>query len=79
MHIDTSNQCDYNIYLPSCSYLIYPHFGRDVSHISMETTILGQEINFPIGISPTGFHKLAHESGELATAKGTVHACILNL
>ena len=45
----------------------------------METTILGQEISFPIGISPTGFHKLAHVSGELAMAKGKYSACILNL
>ena len=28
---------------------------RDVSNVNMKTTIMGNEIDFPIGIAPTGF------------------------
>lgn len=47
-----------------------PRFLRDVSHISMETTLLGEHVDFPVGASPAAFHCLAHPDGELATVKG---------
>ena len=43
---------------------------RDVSNVDMKTTIMGNEVEFPIGISPSGLHKLAHPEGEIATARG---------
>ena len=43
---------------------------RDVSRIDTSTTILGERIDFPVCIAPTGMHKFAHPDGELATAKG---------
>ena len=38
----------------------------------MKTTVMGNEIDFPIGVAPTGLQKMAHPEGEVATAKGTV-------
>ena len=43
---------------------------RDVSNVNMKTTIMGYEIDFPIGIAPTAMQKMAHPEGELATARG---------
>jgi isopentenyl diphosphate isomerase/L-lactate dehydrogenase-like FMN-dependent dehydrogenase len=36
----------------------------------MSTSILGEKIQVPFCIAPTGMHKFAHPEGELATAKG---------
>lgn len=47
-----------------------PRVLRDVSNISMSTTILGCKIDFPVCVAPTGMHKFAHPDGEVATAKG---------
>ena len=44
---------------------------RDVSNVNMKTTIMGNEIDFPIGIAPTAVQKMAHPEGEVATARGT--------
>jgi len=43
---------------------------RDVSNVNMKTAIMGYEIDFPIGIAPSGLQKLAHPEGEIATARG---------
>ena len=43
---------------------------RDVSSIDTSTTILGQKIDYPVCVAPTGLQKLAHPDGELATARG---------
>jgi 4-hydroxymandelate oxidase len=50
---------------------------RDVSARSTQTTVLGQEVSFPVLVAPTAAQKLAHADGELATvraagARGTV-------
>ena len=44
----------------------------DVSNTDLRTTILGQEIAFPICASPTGVQCLAHPDGENATARGII-------
>ena len=49
---------------------LHPRVLRDVSNIDMSTTILGRKIDFPVCVSPTALHKLAHPDGEVATAKG---------
>ena len=36
----------------------------------MDTYLLGEHVDFPVGASPTAFHCLAHPDGELATARG---------
>lgn len=51
-------------------YKIIPRVLCDVSKRMTETTILGHPISFPVCISPTAFHGLAHPSGEIGTANG---------
>ncbi|KAJ1953249.1 Hydroxyacid oxidase 1, partial [Linderina pennispora] len=50
-------------------YRIYPRILRDVTTISTETTILGQQMATPLGIAPCAMHMLAHPAGELATSR----------
>jgi hypothetical protein len=47
-----------------------PRVLRGVEHRLMDTTALGYPVSAPIGIAPTAMQKMAHEMGELATAKG---------
>jgi 4-hydroxymandelate oxidase len=44
---------------------------RDVSARSTKTRVLGHEVSFPVLVAPTAFHKMAHDDGELATARAT--------
>ncbi|XP_020645244.3 2-Hydroxyacid oxidase 2 isoform X2 [Pogona vitticeps] len=46
-----------------------PRLLRDMSVMDTRTTILGTEISFPVGIAPTGMHKLACPDGEQSTAR----------
>ncbi|XP_074857134.1 2-Hydroxyacid oxidase 2 isoform X6 [Carettochelys insculpta] len=46
-----------------------PRVLRDVSVIDTRTKLLGTEISFPVGIAPTGFHRLAWPDGEKSTAR----------
>jgi len=46
---------------------------RDVSYVDMKTTIMGDEIDFPIGVAPTAMQRMAHSEGELATARGNFY------
>jgi 4-hydroxymandelate oxidase len=41
----------------------------DVAERDMRTTVLGEELPFPVILAPTAMHKLAHADGEAATAK----------
>ena len=43
---------------------------RGVSDFDVSTDLLGEKVMFPVGISPTAFHCMAHTDGELATARG---------
>lgn len=46
-----------------------PRCLRDVSKVSMKSTILDQNMNFPIGIAPAGQAKLFSPGGEIDVAK----------
>ena len=54
--------------------VLAPDAGIDVSEIDSSTTLLGQHVQAPIGVAPTGFHGLLHPSGE----SGTAQACAEN-
>ena len=62
--------------VPTCNFTLLPRYRlrprvlRDVSNVDMRTQLLGKHVDFPIGVSPTALHCLAHPDGELATAKG---------
>ena len=46
-----------------------PRVLADVSNRSLSTEVLGQKINFPVMLAPTGTHQRAHPQGELASAR----------
>jgi L-lactate dehydrogenase (cytochrome) len=54
----------------------HPHILRDVTHLNLETTILGERFEMPFGISPTGFTRMMHIGGELAGSKAAERAGI---
>jgi len=41
----------------------------DVSKRELSTSVLNQNISFPVIVAPTAFHKMAHAEGECATAR----------
>jgi 4-hydroxymandelate oxidase len=51
-----------------------PRVLRDVSRVDTSTTVMGTRLAAPVLVAPTAFHRLAHPSGELATAEGTAAA-----
>jgi isopentenyl diphosphate isomerase/L-lactate dehydrogenase-like FMN-dependent dehydrogenase len=46
-----------------------PRMLVDVSNVDARTTVLGLPLSFPVGIAPSAFHGLAHETAELGTAR----------
>ncbi|KAJ2334914.1 Hydroxyacid oxidase 1 [Coemansia sp. RSA 2681] len=48
---------------------IRPRVLRDVSTVSLSTSLLGEQIASPICIAPTAMQRMAHPDGELATAR----------
>ena len=55
---DSFNKCD-----------LIPSVLTDVSKIDLSTKILGQEIKFPLFLSPAAMHQMYHPDGEKGTAK----------
>jgi 4-hydroxymandelate oxidase len=51
-----------------------PHMLRDVSTVSVATSVLGTSLKTPIMIAPLGYQKLARPEGELAMARGAAQA-----
>lgn len=51
---------------------IYPKVLVDVSNVNTSTTILGDKISFPICLAPSALHRLAHNEGEINTAKSAL-------
>ncbi|KAK3745677.1 hypothetical protein QZH41_019005, partial [Actinostola sp. cb2023] len=50
-------------------FRLRPRMLRGISQVDLSTTVLGQTVSMPICVAPTGFHRLAHPDGELATAR----------
>ena len=48
---------------------LYYHVLAGVGTRDLRTTVLGKPISMPIVVAPTAFHKLACETGEIATAR----------
>ncbi len=49
---------------------LWPHVLRDVSSVNTRLTLLGVDLPFPVLLAPTGFQRLFHRDGELATVRG---------
>lgn len=50
-------------------YCLMARVLRDVSKVTLETTLLGAKISFPVCIAPWAMQRMAHPDGELATAR----------
>jgi len=48
---------------------IVPRMLQGVEDRDLSTTFMGQKVDFPLAITPLGIQNLAHEEGELATAR----------
>ncbi|XP_071511054.1 2-Hydroxyacid oxidase 1-like [Diadema antillarum] len=55
-------------------YRFRPRVLANVSRRRLATTVLGQPVSIPIGISPTANHVFASQDAEIATAKGAAAA-----
>jgi 4-hydroxymandelate oxidase len=51
-----------------------PRVLREVSAVDTTARLLGTEFATPLAVAPTGFHRLAHPDGEVATAAGAARA-----
>lgn len=56
------------------AYRIRTRVMKDVSKINTQSKrpLFGKYYSLPIGIAPSGFHQMAHDEGELATAKAAL-------
>lgn len=53
---------------------LLPRFLVDVSEIDTATSVLGQSIEWPVVLAPTGMSRLFHHLGELAVARAAARA-----
>ncbi len=53
---------------------LHPHVLAGLSAVSTATTMLGTPVSSPVAIAPTAIQGLAHEEGEIATARGAAQA-----
>ncbi|TMW62257.1 hypothetical protein Poli38472_009750 [Pythium oligandrum] len=51
--------------------VLRPRVLRDVSNMSIRTTVLGQEITSPVCIAPTAMQRMAHPDGEIASTRAS--------
>jgi 4-hydroxymandelate oxidase len=54
--------------------ILRPRFLVDVSYCDTATTLLGTPLPAPVGLAPIAYHRLVHEEGEVATARGAAGA-----
>jgi 4-hydroxymandelate oxidase len=50
-------------------WVLRPRVLVDVSNVDLRTTVLGQEVAFPVLLAPTALQRMAHRYGELASAR----------
>ena len=47
---------------------LWPRVLRDVSKINLQTTVMNQQLAFPLAVAPAGFQRLLHDDGEAGVA-----------
>lgn len=55
-------------------YRFHPRLLRDVSVVPLSGEILGQPFRRPIGLSPTGYTRMMHPTGEISSCKAAMAA-----
>nr|WP_070959327.1 alpha-hydroxy acid oxidase [Hyphomonas sp. Mor2] len=58
-------------------YELNPRYLRDISNVSLKTSVLGAEMSMPFFLSPTGMTRLFHHDKELAVARAADRAGIM--
>lgn len=53
---------------------LIPEYLVDVARVDLRTRVLGEEIDMPLMLSPTGMTRLFHHQGELAVARAAAKA-----
>ncbi len=53
---------------------IVPRFLRDVSTVDTSTTVMGQDLEWPVFLSPTSMSRLFHHQGEIAVSRAAARA-----
>jgi len=59
------------------AHALLPHVLRDVGRLDTRVSIAGLDLPHPVLLAPTGFQRLFHPEGELATARGAAAASAL--
>ena len=55
-------------------FRLRPRVLVDVSSVTTETSVLGTSVSMPVLVAPMAFQQIAHEEGEVATARGAASA-----
>lgn len=50
-------------------YLLVPRSLADIRHVDASTTVLGQKVEWPVLLAPTGLSRLYHAAGEIGVAR----------
>lgn len=59
---------------------LMPRILVDVEKINTQTTILGDRVSMPICLAPTAMQRMAHDDGEMATARASAkHGTLMTL
>jgi L-lactate dehydrogenase (cytochrome) len=53
---------------------LMPNALSDTSNVDLSTTVLGQKVDWPVILSPTGINRLFHHDGERAVARAAAKA-----
>ena len=53
---------------------LIPRYLVDVEEVDLSTTVLGQSLEWPVALSPTGMSRLFHHTGEQAVARAAKRA-----
>jgi 4-hydroxymandelate oxidase len=56
---------------------LVPRVMRDVREVTTATSLLGEDVAFPLVLAPSAVQRLAHPAGELATARAAKQAGLL--
>src|SRR5205809_4818565 len=51
-----------------------PRVLRGIDKVTIDTTLLGQPLAYPLALAPTGFTRIADPDGELAVARAAARA-----
>lgn len=53
---------------------LLPRMWRGITQPDLATSVLGQDVSFPVLLAPTALHRLLHSAGELASARAARRA-----